>query len=120
MIITTRSRGYGYHGSPLDCWRYEVQDMQAILSDFVIEALESDRLMPGVFLKARKPGAFKENDLANYQLYSMIRGKPTRAVTAFDINLFTIRRTMVNFLSKTLPKPIKHFINSSVFHRREL
>lgn len=55
IYITTRSRGFPYHAYPYDYWRYEIEDMKAIFSDFDIMFLDKDREAPGVFLKARKP-----------------------------------------------------------------
>ncbi|HBG78406.1 MAG TPA: methyltransferase type 11 [Phycisphaerales bacterium] len=81
LLITTRSRGFVYHGFPADFWRYEKSDMEFIFSDFDIEALESDPIDPGVFFKARKPVNFIENKLENYKLYSIIQGRRTLTAT---------------------------------------
>lgn len=72
VLLTTRSRGYGYHGYPFDFWRYETQDMKEIFSDFEILTLERDPEAPGVFLKARKPNSFLEADLSTVELYSIL------------------------------------------------
>lgn len=72
LIITTRSKGFKLHGYPNDYWRYELSDMREIFSDCTIEVLESDPEAPGVFLRAIKPVNFKENNLANVSLYSII------------------------------------------------
>jgi len=77
LLITTRSKGFAYHGFPADFWRYEKSDMEFIFSDFDIEALENDPLYPGVLLKARKPLGFVENKLEGYKLYSIIQGRKT-------------------------------------------
>lgn len=74
MFITTRSKGFGYHGYPGDYWRYEIADMQAIFADMEILALQPDPFEPGVFMKARKPKKFKEKDLSTYQLYAISEG----------------------------------------------
>lgn len=72
MFITTRSKGFGYHGYPGDYWRYEIADMQAIFADMEILALQPDPFEPGVFMKARKPAKkFKEKDLSKYELYAI-------------------------------------------------
>jgi SAM-dependent methyltransferase len=34
ILITTRSRGAGYHGFPYDFWRFELSDMEKIFADF--------------------------------------------------------------------------------------
>ncbi len=85
ILITTRSKGFAYHGYPFDYWRYETSDMQALFSDFQIEALEKDPLSPGVFLKARKPERFLENDLNSYQLYSIIKQARANSITLQDL-----------------------------------
>ena len=41
--------------------------------------LERDsEITPGVFAKIRKPLNFRENDLSNYELYSIVSGKRVR------------------------------------------
>jgi len=71
MLITTRSRGFDYHGYPHDFWRFERGDMEAIFSDFTIQHLEEDQSCPGIFLKAHKPERFVENDTRRHRLYSV-------------------------------------------------
>ena len=80
LLLTTRSKGFPFHEAPHDFWRYEVSDMQAIFSDFIIEALTSDPQEPGVFLKARKPLQYSPKDLSGYLLYSMVTESYTHAV----------------------------------------
>jgi glycosyltransferase involved in cell wall biosynthesis/SAM-dependent methyltransferase len=82
ILVTTRSKGFGYHSYPDDFWRYEIEDVIAMFPDFKIEALESDPEDPGIFFKVRKPADFKEADLSNYALFSMIKGK--RVITVSD------------------------------------
>jgi len=69
VLITTRSFGFPYHDWPSDFWRFELEDMKEIFSDLQILVLEKDLEEPGVFLKAKKPESFQENNLHSYQLY---------------------------------------------------
>lgn len=78
LYVTTRSRGFPFHAYPYDFWRYELDDMKKIFSDFEIITLRNDPEAPGVFLKARKPNIFKPIDLQEISLYSMILGKRTK------------------------------------------
>ena len=85
VLITTRSRGFPIHNFPSDYWRYEKEDFSNIFSDLEIEMLESDREdTPGVFLFAKKPNDFNENDNENLSLYSIITG--TRKVALNDLD----------------------------------
>lgn len=68
IAITTRSIPFPKHDYPDDFWRYNLEDMERIFSDFEIECLESDPQAPGVFLKAIKPQNFVECDLSNIEL----------------------------------------------------
>ena len=91
IYITTRSKGFGYHAYPFDFWRYEIEDIKKIFSDFEIMILEKDT-EPGILLKARKPLDWKPTDLNSISLYSMAEGK---RVTYIPEKLTTIRKISV-------------------------
>jgi len=80
IYITTRSKGFPYHGYPYDFWRYEIEDMEEIFKDFEIIKLEKDPEAPGVFLKAKKPVDFKLIKLKNIELYSILTGRRTKLI----------------------------------------
>lgn len=77
IYITTRSLGYPYHGYLRDFWRYELEDIVKIFSDFQMVVLKKDHEFPGVFLKARKPLNYEPNDLSEIAIYSVVLGKKT-------------------------------------------
>jgi len=74
IYITTRSKGFGYHAYPYDFWRYEIEDIKKIFSDFEILILEKD-VEPGILLKAKKPLDWKVCNLNSIPLYSMVENK---------------------------------------------
>lgn len=80
ILITTRSPGFAYHAYPYDYWRYTKRDMKYIFSDFEILNLESEVKDPGVFIKAKKPKNFKEKDLSDYCLFSIVSGKKEKEI----------------------------------------
>ena len=92
LLVTTRSYGFGYHAYPYDFWRYQLDDMRVLFSDFEITHLVDDPLSPGVFLRARKPEPFVEADLAGHALYSMIIRRRGLSVSTGDITRFHARR----------------------------
>jgi len=97
IYLTTRSYGFPYHSYPYDYWRYEVEDMHKIFSDFKILVLEKDPLAPGVFLKARKPANYKPNNLQDIALYSMILGKRTISIPEIqDIPFLRRLKLLIN------------------------
>lgn len=80
MYITTRSLGYPYHGYLCDLWRYELEDMVKLFSDFQIVTVKKDHEVPGVFLKARKSLDYKPIDLSETAIYSVVLGKKTASI----------------------------------------
>jgi SAM-dependent methyltransferase len=107
IIITTRSPGYSYHDYPYDYWRYAEEDMKNIFEDFDIEALEKDPMSPGIFLKAKKPSGFKEKDISGYALYSILKGKPVKKISDFEISVLTALFSLKRSVWKFLPARIK-------------
>lgn len=72
ILITTRSQGFPFHEWPVDAWRFEVEDMKKIFSDFDIVTVVPDPFEPGVFIKAVKPKkGWVELDLGPVKLYSI-------------------------------------------------
>jgi SAM-dependent methyltransferase len=80
IYITTRSYGFPFHAYPYDFWRYEVEDIKVIFSDFEILKLIKDHEAHGVFLKARKPFNHSPNNLQDIALYSMILCRRTTSI----------------------------------------
>jgi hypothetical protein len=82
IYITTRSKGFPYHGYPYDYWRFEASDLIKIFRDFEIIRIERDWEAPGVFLKARKPIKWEPIDLSDIALYSILLGKRVRELAS--------------------------------------
>jgi len=102
LFITTRSKGFGYHGFPYDYWRFEVSDMMEIFSDFVIESLERDPLVPGVFLKARKPHFYLEKDPEAICLFTILTGTKKKNISNINVFLFKLNHKCAPMLSGLL------------------
>lgn len=121
LLLTTRSKGFDYHGFPHDFWRYELSDMKTIFSDFHIEAITNDPATPGVFLKAVKPQDFSEKDLANYRLYSVVSRRRILAVTKLELALVKTVIPLImlvkNVCVRTLPKPVKKMVRDKILGR---
>lgn len=118
ILITTRSYPFPYHGYPCDYWRYELNDMKNIFSDCIIEKLETDPLCPGVFLKARKPKSFIEQDLSYFDLYSTIKGNIVRDINQGDIDLFLKvynKKQKVKYFVKKLSQTLERIIDKVIF-----
>ena len=92
LLVTTRSRGFPYHGFPHDFWRYEPDDVEALFSDFQIERIETDQILPGVLFKARKPHQFVEKEASDHALYSVIVDARVIDVTDAELTKFYRRR----------------------------
>lgn len=90
IYITTRSFGFPYHAYPHDYWRYELNDLRKIFSDFIIIDLKNDPIAPGVFMKAKKPKKWNPKNLSQISLYSVILGKRTTEIV--DISKALIYR----------------------------
>jgi SAM-dependent methyltransferase len=94
LLLTTRSKGFPYHGYPHDFWRYEPDDARVIFADFDVQAVERDPISPGIFVKVRKPASFAERPLGDVALYSIVTRRRALDVTGAQIFLKTCRRRM--------------------------
>jgi SAM-dependent methyltransferase len=99
VLLTTRSRGYPYHGFPRDFWRFDLADVEVIFADMELLVLQRDPQLPGVFLKARKGEAFAERDLSAHLLYSVLRQRRVRDFDRRD--LLTWRYPILKLLAAT-------------------
>jgi len=96
LMLTTRSKGFVYHGFPDDHWRFSVDDLSACFADWEIIEACADPQYPGVFIFARKPRNPAGVDLEAIEVYSMEddpKTGPTRR-----------RAMMLQLLSQVRPK----------------
>jgi SAM-dependent methyltransferase len=112
VLITTRSRGFHYHGYPFDYWRYELADFKQIFGDLEVQALEPDPTAPGVFMKACKPVSFVERDLTTYELFSIVSKRTCTSIGDSEIARLRFRHATRNFLSAIVPSPMKALARS--------
>jgi SAM-dependent methyltransferase len=114
LLVTTRSKGFPYHGYPYDFWRYEVDDIKAIFSDLTVEVIEKDPVSPGVFVRAHKPAGFFERNLESINLYSIVTHGHTHHVTDVDVYLRRFRHKVRRFLVHLLPTRMLNAIDQAV------
>jgi len=119
LLITTRSIGYPYHGYPFDFWRYEVDDIRLIFSDFDIERTDNDQLSPGVFLRARKPRQFTECDIASHKLYSIIKKTRVTSISSIAVYACYFKLIVRTALGRVLPKKIKTFLKTAILREQK-
>lgn len=107
LLITTRSKGFPYHGYPYDFWRYDADDLKAIFYDYNIESIASDPSCPGVFLKARKKFTLAGSRLNSYKLYSVLTKKRCRDLNEVEIVLFRTLCLLYLKISELVPSSLK-------------
>jgi len=107
LLLTTRSRGFYYHGYPHDWWRYELSDMEFMFSDFKILALESDTMAPGVFMFAQKPEGSVPRNLDDHSLYSIIKRARVKDVSDQDFKQFQLHYKVRRRFWKIWPKILR-------------
>lgn len=121
LLLTTRSKGFPYHGYPSDFWRYEVEDMDTIFSDLSIRANMKDPADPGVFVKAVKGASFAEKKLETCKLHSMVKNRRCEDIREFDVHLFKAcnwEHGVRPFLARTVPPTMKRAVKKLLSRRR--
>jgi SAM-dependent methyltransferase len=114
LLLTTRSRGFPYHGYPHDFWRFEPSDMEAIFGDFLIEIIQTDSWAPGVFVKCRKPQPFAEKNLADHQLYSVVTKRRCRDIGGLDLAGMKLGRALRRCVAAMLPPAMKDYARKRI------
>lgn len=117
LLLTTRSKGFKYHAWPFDFWRFEVDDMDVIFADLSIEANEEDPSEPGVFVKARKPVFFTEQNLEAYELFSIITLSRCKNISAVEILIFKTKMKAYFFLRLILPASVVAVIKKMFYEK---
>lgn len=123
VILTTRSYGFPFHYAPFDYWRYEVEDMHEIFSDFEAVSIEPDtrevkgKVTPGVFVAVRKPKGFVERELESINLYSILRDQRVASVTACDILSYEFKELGLKYFWKHrgIPFLVRDFLSRRIF-----
>ncbi|MHA1729904.1 MAG: methyltransferase domain-containing protein [Promethearchaeota archaeon] len=95
LILSVPSIGFPYHSYPHDYWRYEINDIQDIFSDFEIQIIENSYPYSGVLIKVKKPQNFKENNLDTIMLYSIIAKKRVINISSTTIDDFIKNRRKI-------------------------
>lgn len=117
LLLTTRSKGFPYHGYPYDFWRFEQTDIAKIFSDLVVEANEIDEESPGVFVKALKKHDFMEVDLSDYELFSIISNRRAKAVSEFDYMRVRLVENLKLLARQILPRKFILYLKNSFGQR---
>ncbi len=110
LLFTVPSRGFGYHEYPFDFWRFEIDDLQNIFSDFEVLRIQENIEYPGVFLLAKKPAGWKATDISRLNLYSILRqrrcdlaeGSKITWVMKLKLFLLGFRRALRRFVPSGL------------------
>jgi SAM-dependent methyltransferase len=90
-----------YHAHPGDYWRYNAQDFRAIFSDLELMNVHEDPAPPALaYAKFRKPADFKEKDLRDYELYSIVKGTRTVNIVDADYRSLAFRKTLLKYKAK--------------------
>lgn len=113
MYLTTRSKGFSYHGFPYDFWRYEIEDIAMMFTDFEVIALKKDPDVSGIFLKAKKPEKYVPADLSDIALYSMVLGRRTRDIPNIEDMPFN-RKFMVKLVDSKVRPLLARALNNQV------
>ncbi|HZM72135.1 MAG TPA: methyltransferase domain-containing protein [Candidatus Polarisedimenticolia bacterium] len=122
LLLTTRSKGFGYHAWPYDFWRYELDDMRAIFGDMELLTLEPDPDAPGVFVFALRSSAI-DPVTPELALYSMLTAKRQVGVSDVDIRRFAARaplRALAARLRSTAARSRRSARSSWRFLRRRV
>lgn len=97
ILLTTRSKGFPYHAHPHDHWRFELEDIRDMFSDFEIERIEQDTRKPGVFVKTRKPEKYIAKDLSNIKLFNMGANRRVPDINSKDYRGIKFRLKVLKF-----------------------
>ena len=101
-----------FHGYPHDYWRYSLEDIKNIFADCEILQLEEDLESPSlVYAKIRKPAEFKEIDLSDYPLYSILLDKRVINITDAECQKYLKWLVFKDKIKENITKLGKRILN---------
>ena len=110
--ITTVEKGFPLHAYPHDFWRFDLNDVRGMFSDFDIITLKRD-IEHGILLKAKKPDSWIPAKLDNIDPYSVLLGRRTEKIVTIDDTPLA-RRLAIKFLSSKarllMPQALIHLL----------
>ena len=110
ILIIVPSK-WPFHEYPYDYWRFNSGDISQIFADCSILSLEEDAgEMTAVYAKIKKPLNFIENNLEDYQAYSVLLKKRVIDIDTDVINKLADRLVRRIDLQRRIIKSLKKFL----------
>jgi 2-polyprenyl-3-methyl-5-hydroxy-6-metoxy-1,4-benzoquinol methylase len=111
ILISAPSKGILYHGYPNDFWRYEIKDIESY-------PMVPGAFLKGSFLKCKKPKNFKENNLSDYCLYSIVVKRRAKNIKDKDLKRLRFSPSVIlDKLGSIFPG--KYVVNYAFKHQRK-
>lgn len=105
LLIMVVPSVWPFHAFPHDYWRYSGEDIRQIFADCTILTLAEEQGKTSlVYAKIKKPRDFREKDLSNYPLYSIMVKKKVLNIDDFTYEQFIRQYRTKNIIPRIIRK----------------